>query len=745
MASSDQNSELTDIDPVSNVPYLHESFILNCFVPIRYVRRQKPFDDPTFTGSYAEGYRIPTVLTAGQDGSVVKKTTIDDEVVCMMVGKETVGPDNKKDNYFCIAESTNTQPGYLNLVPQAQTRQARSAPALTREKSMIMLKSEVSTRGTSSRKYLQNQNSMQEASEVAEETELLTPRSFSAKPSARPRRKKLPDNVEYALALRYPVWPEIASEWIERKRDSGWPGKRIEKKITSTGCHVTPGSHPKSEDPEIEWMYTFFEAERTLDKDAVSSVQRQCFIALNLICMELLEKKQLSFRQLKSAFYYVCEKLEPKLWRSNKAICVNKILDYLTEGVKSGNLPDYFIPQNNTLSHIGQADLKTLETELTGLRKSVINSLLAITDKCALVNIFPFYCTVHELFKPFLEDSLEYAREKNVEKSVRALLTITDELCNSFYLDTGFQSYEESFEEVAHYIGSLIAHGVSGFEEAIEYFVKPLQGDKEAQKHLQYLPQMLSQKNIALSEKLPPTEIWRPIRMCRLLITKFSDEKRGSDLYDHLGCMYHSAAKIFQEHRKDVLKRAEAAFKSAIGKEDCGIGTFADYGSFLCKTKRYEDSIPILRKVILAETKKPTSINFYGKMEAIVADEYIKREIDANEGLELYSIAYCYYLLSECFINLKKKKDLMQNWRNFEEICSATKDANSFSLLGYTRMKLHQFTKAQRHFETVLQIQPDNKLANENIDVCKKFSNKNKDDSDVNLEQKMTKLNLWGT
>ena len=54
---------LTDVDPVNNVSYLHESFVLHTFVPIRYVRRQKPFDDSTFTGMYPEGFRIPTVLT----------------------------------------------------------------------------------------------------------------------------------------------------------------------------------------------------------------------------------------------------------------------------------------------------------------------------------------------------------------------------------------------------------------------------------------------------------------------------------------------------------------------------------------------------------------------------------------------------------------------------------------------------------------------------------------------------------
>ena len=53
---------LTDVDPHSEFPYLHESFILHSFIPMRYTRRQKPFDDPNFIGMYPEGFRIPTVL-----------------------------------------------------------------------------------------------------------------------------------------------------------------------------------------------------------------------------------------------------------------------------------------------------------------------------------------------------------------------------------------------------------------------------------------------------------------------------------------------------------------------------------------------------------------------------------------------------------------------------------------------------------------------------------------------------------
>ena len=676
-------------------------------------------------------------------GNVIKKTSFDDTVVCMMVGKEMVGADEKDKSIECITNTEFTRPGYLGLNPKGATRKAKSAPALSREKTKTMLESAVSSRGTTSRSYLKKQNKMQEESEVAEDNEPLTPRTVSISSSSKVRRKKLPETTDYALALKHAGWPEAASEWPERCRNFGWPGQRIEKKIVSTGCHVTPGAHPKSEDPDIEWEYTFFESERILDKEAVSSVQRQCFILFCLLCSDCLESKSLTVRQLKTVFYDVCETTDPQIWRSNKAICVNKLVDTLLESIRCGNLRDYFIPKNNTISHLEREQLVKLEASVAEIRKHPTQVLLDMTSTCAIVNIFPFYCNVRELFNPFIADADRFAGQKEVDKTVRAMVTVIDELCNSFYLDTGFQFYEESYEEIAVYISSLIAHGVSGFEECIEYFIKPLQGDSQANEHLDFLPQLLSQKNISLSEKLPPTEIWRPIRMCRLLIQKFSDAKQGSHLFDHLGCMYHSASKVFEDHRKTTLQKAENAFKEALGKGDCGIGTFVDYGRFLCKTKRFDDSLPLLRKVIMKESKKPESINFYGKMESLVADPFIKREIEATDGLEVISCTYAYYLMCECYFSMKKKADLLKSLNQFEDFCKEINDVHSYSLLGYTFMKLRQFKKALVHFTKVKDMQPDNKLVYANIASCTKFDKQNVSDESLNLEKKMEKLNLW--
>ena len=673
---------------------------------------------------------------------MVKKTTFDDEVVCFMLGTETVGQD-ENSSVDCITNTHFTRPGYLNLNAKGATRQTKSAPAMTRERTRTILQSAVTSHGTMSRTYLRDQNKRQAEAEVVEDTEPLTPRTFSAKPSTKPKRKKLPDNVDYALALKHPEWPEAAKEWETRSRNCGWPGPRVVKKIVNEGCHVTPGAHPKSDDPELEWEYTFFNAERILDKEAISSVQRQCFIMFCLLCAECLETRSLTLRQLKSVFYFACETMDVNIWRTNKAVCVNTLMDGLLDYIRSGNIPDYFMPKNNTLSHMEKGDMIKLEAEISEIRKNPVEYILKQTDTCAFVNIFPFYCTVSKLFAPFLADAKEFATRKEVDKSIRALCTVTDELCNSFYMDTGFQVYEEMFEEIGVYVSSMIAHGVAGYEEAIEYFVKPLQGDSEAQKHLEFLPTLLSQKNISLSEKLPPHEIWRPIRMCRLLIQKFADDKTGSHLYDHLACMYHSASQTNEEQRKGALQRADIAFKEAIGKDDCGIGTFVDYGRFLCKTKKYEESIPLLRKVILKESKNPESVNFYGKMEALVADEFTAREIEAKDGFEISSCAFAFYLMCECYMKMKKKPELLKCFKQFEEFCSEVKDAGSYSLLGYAFMKVRQFKNAAEQFKKVKELQPDNKLVESNLKCCKKFEAKNVSDETMNLEKKFEKLNLW--
>ncbi|KAL3832034.1 hypothetical protein ACJMK2_023714 [Sinanodonta woodiana] len=730
MASDKKQTGLTGIDKVSNIPYLHMSFVFHSFVPMRYVRRQCPFDDPTFTGNSAEGYRLPQMFRLDENGSLQWKKMADDEVYCMMVAQEVVGPQDAKSpqDYSCIADREHTTPGFTRLKMIQQIRQAKSAPVphLTREKSTMMLNKEVSSRGNSSKHYLQKQTrqASQDEEDESEHLSKLTRRAMSSrvsktlKPAPKPR---LSDDVHYALALKCPFWPDEAKEWKTRNRPSGWPGKRVEIKVVTSSCHVTPGADSESEEPDIEWTFTFFEAERILSKEAISSAHRQCFIVFCMLCLDLLETGPLLYIHMKYVFYFLCEYIEPNIWRNNPGHAVMLLLEKLLQFIQEKNLPDYFISQRNTIKHWDKEDFTRTEHILTTVRKNPVECLLGFSDSFVIYDVFPFSGHVRQIFKPLLEDAQAIVKHQDVEKSVKACMQVVDELCNSFYLDFGFDDFVDHMMEVSYYIPAMINYGILAFEEFIEHFIKPLLGDSEADKQLQNLPLHLCQKNIALSDLIPATEIWRPIRMCVLLISKFASDKKGSDFYDHLGCMYHAASTTYEEHRKEALEKAEEAFKEAVKRDDCGIGTYVDYGRFLCMTGQHEQSISFLKRVIKKEGKKPTSTNYYGKMETSVTEDFIKKEIEENNGLEVLSAAYAFYLLVECFLAQQKQEELTKTLQQFAEMCNTSKDPKSHSLLGYCLIKVKRYSGAMAEFKKTLALDPNDKVAHYAVNFCRKM------------------------
>ncbi|KAH3853867.1 hypothetical protein DPMN_096402 [Dreissena polymorpha] len=93
-------------------------------------------------------------------------------------------------------------------------------------------------------------------------------------------------------------------------------------------------------------------------------------------------------------------------------------------------------------------------------------------------------------------------------------------------------------------------------------------------------------------------------------------------------------------------------------------------------------------------------------------------------------------------MKLKKKQDFQKTMKQFEELCAEIQDANSYSLLGNTAMKVHQFKKAHAHFKEAQELQMDNGLVLENIKSCEKYDSKNVSEKSLDLLKKMEKLKL---
>ena len=69
-------------------------------------------------------------------------------------------------------------------------------------------------------------------------------------------------DLVYCLACL--LWPSIASEYMSRARNGGWPTQSTLETIQKDGCHVVPVGPPESRDKHLQWRWSFSLAEKCL-------------------------------------------------------------------------------------------------------------------------------------------------------------------------------------------------------------------------------------------------------------------------------------------------------------------------------------------------------------------------------------------------------------------------------------------------------------------------------------------------
>ncbi|KAK3108714.1 hypothetical protein FSP39_014039 [Pinctada imbricata] len=221
-----------------------------------------------------------------------------------------------------------------------------------------------------------------------------------------------------------------------------------------------------------------------------------------------------------------------------------------------------------------------LERRLTTIRRRPLEELFSLTESFTIVDIFPYNMDVKKVFAPVLADAKTYKNPTQAPASVEIFMSVSNALCNGFYHEYGFDNCAALFDDV------------------IDNFVEPVLGHERADEQRDFVPHLLNQRNIEFSNDLPPEEIWKPITFCRFLITRYVEGNNGAGLYEHLACMYHAAAFIFRQHKKDLMANAREMFAQALQREGegHGAGLFVDYGHFLCACEEYPDAIITLLK-----------------------------------------------------------------------------------------------------------------------------------------------------
>ncbi|XP_066931154.1 uncharacterized protein [Clytia hemisphaerica] len=176
--------------------------------------------------------------------------------------------------------------------------------------------------------------------------------------------------VDLVFCLRLKFWPDIASKWFERKRY--WPDQQTLCEIRKLGCTLVRkciGEESKT------WRLSFSEAEFILANQQ-NSFQKKSYLLAKLIftlethgLVESETDRKLCSYQLKTVFLFTLEKTPPEefqtLDQTNDYLKLAfMMLEKLSQALKNGYLPCYFVQEMNLLYGFGQSFLDSIADRL---------------------------------------------------------------------------------------------------------------------------------------------------------------------------------------------------------------------------------------------------------------------------------------------------------------------------------------------------------------------------------------------
>ena len=193
-------------------------------------------------------------------------------------------------------------------------------------------------------------------------------------------------NVSWDIATIFRInwWPDIAREWIFRKRN--WPEKKVIKDLTSICYLITKSSvAPSSRDGMLEMRYSFAHVERELigrrspDQAYIYLIFKSMFYKW----IKPLDSEVIGSFIVKTIMFWVCEEFPPehRMWHRGSCIggALNYLLRELLSAMKRKNLRYYFIPSINVIEMIND----TLIDEI----KLIVEEMVCDTGKFVTCNV----------------------------------------------------------------------------------------------------------------------------------------------------------------------------------------------------------------------------------------------------------------------------------------------------------------------------------------------------------------------
>ena len=222
------------------------------------------------------------------------------------------------------------------------------------------------------------------------------------------------DMHDQVYAFQCRSWPKVAAEWKHRNRKYSWPSPKLVSLIESFECHFVPVGEHNSIYGDLEWRVSFVMPECILVR-SFNHVQFKIYGLLKILKSRILHeyKHPVTREQLvtsyhmKTTMFWIIENTPAMMWRkSNIYRCVRICLSYLKHFIKTGYLPNYFIPKANLFyKHSFHSAIQNTKQIIFILNSYITTPMLLVSHlsanpimNCILVKLRYFthgtFCTI---------------------------------------------------------------------------------------------------------------------------------------------------------------------------------------------------------------------------------------------------------------------------------------------------------------------------------------------------------------
>lgn len=185
----------------------------------------------------------------------------------------------------------------------------------------------------------------------------------------------MPEDIVFTLHSSN--WPGETLDWFHRKSNTGWPDLNLKNEIFHKGLYISSITQKLQSDiveENLMWTYNFRLAEDELCR-SFNAPQLYCLITLCLL-LEQASSTANGTHDTSTTKYFLksyhirtlcfwCLSEDDLIWEPihlirNLKYLIKKLLKWIIDG----NVPNYFLPKQNLLRHVSEADQQDIVERL---------------------------------------------------------------------------------------------------------------------------------------------------------------------------------------------------------------------------------------------------------------------------------------------------------------------------------------------------------------------------------------------